>query len=266
MNALRVEQATAPDVSRVAVLIPALNEELRIREVVEGALAHCPNVIVVDDGSTDATVERIQDLPITLIRHEVRRGKGEALREGFRLACERGFDGVLSMDGDGQHSPGDIPRLLAAAHRFPGHIVIGARLRRRAQQPALRRMANEFGDWGIAWAAGYRIADTQSGQRYYPRAVAELGDLSAEGFVFEADILIEAARRLGAGCVSVPIESRYQGAGAVQQFRRSHFRPLTDLYRITSHVVGRVWTHGKVVSRYVQVRRSRALIHDPDQG
>jgi glycosyltransferase involved in cell wall biosynthesis len=266
LSAVRVEAAAALDVSRIAVLIPALNEELRIREVVQGALAHCPNVIVVDDGSTDATVERIQDLPITLIRHEQCRGKGEGLRDGFRLACGHGFDGVLSMDGDGQHDPADIPRLLAAAARFPDHIIIGARLRRRAQQPKLRRLANEFGDWGIAWAAGYRIADTQSGQRYYPRAVAELADLSAEGFVFEADILIEAARRLGTGCVSVPIESRYQGAGSVQQFRRSHFRPLTDLYRITSHVVGRVWTHGSVLSRYVQVRRSHAVIHDPDKS
>lgn len=271
MSAVRVlppdaaRTADALDASRVAVLIPALNEELRIREVVEGALAHCPNVIVVDDGSTDATVERIQDLPVTLIRHAQCRGKGESLRAGFRLACERGFHGVLSMDGDGQHSAEDIPRLLAAAANYPGHIIIGARLRRRAQQPPLRRIANEFGDWGIAWATGYRIADTQSGQRFYPRAVAELGDLSAEGFVFEADILIEAARRLGAGCVSVPIESRYQCPGAIQQFRRSHFRPVADLYRITSHVVARVWTHGGIVTRYVAVRRSRVLIHDPDQ-
>lgn len=254
------------DPARVAVLIPALNEELRIREVVESALAQCPNVIVIDDGSTDATVARIQDLPVTLLRHETNRGKGECLREGFALALERGFEGVVSMDGDGQHSADDIPRLLAAAGRFPGDIIVGARLQKRARQPWPRRLANEFGDWGIAWATGYRIADTQSGQRFYPRAVLALGDIPAEGFVFEADILIQAARRLGSGCVSVPIESRYQGPGAVGQFRRSHFRPLTDLYRITSHVVGRVWTHGRVWSRYAQARRSRAVIFDPDRG
>lgn len=252
------------DPARVAILIPALNEALRIREVVEGALAHCPNVIVVDDGSTDDTVARIADLPVRLIRHAERRGKGDSLRDGFRLACEAGYQGVLSMDGDGQHSASDIPRLLEAAARFPGHIVVGARLRKRAQQPLYRRLANEFGDWGIAWATGYRIADTQSGQRYYPIDVAALADIPAEGFVFEADILIQAARRLGTGCVSVPIESRYQGAGAVAHFRRSHFRPLTDLYRITSHVVGRVWTYGRIWPRYVQARRSRPLIYTPD--
>ncbi|HRQ65914.1 MAG TPA: glycosyltransferase family 2 protein, partial [Xanthomonadaceae bacterium] len=235
----------------------------RIRDVVEGALAHCPNVIVVDDGSEDATVERIADLPITLVRHEQRRGKGEGLREGFAEATRRGYLGVLSMDGDGQHAAEDIPRLLAAAAHHPDHIVIGARLKKRAQQPAYRRLANEFADWGIAWATGYRIADTQSGQRYYPAAVAALPDIAAQGFVFEADILIEAARRLGTRCVSVPIESRYTGPGLAGKLRRSHFRPLMDLYRITSHVVGKVWRYGSICKRYGEARRSRALIFDP---
>lgn len=250
------------DPARVAILIPALNEELRIREVVEGALRHCPNIILVDDGSTDATVERIADLPISLIRHAERRGKGECLRDGFRMACERGYLGVLSMDGDGQHSADDIPRLLAAAGTHPEWIVVGARLKKRAQQPGYRRLANEFGDWGIAWATGYRIADTQSGQRYYPIAVCAL-DVPAEGFVFEADILIQAARQLSTRCVAVPIESRYSGPGLSEKLRRSHFRPLTDLYRITSHVVGRVWTYGRVIPRYIEARRSRAVIHEP---
>jgi glycosyltransferase involved in cell wall biosynthesis len=255
--------AAAIDPARIAVLIPAFNEALRIREVVAGALMHCPNVIVVDDGSDDDTVQQIAGLPITLLQHRQRRGKGESLRHGFGEACRRGYLGVLSMDGDGQHAADDIPRLLAAAAHHPGHIVIGARLKKRAQQPAYRRLANEFGDWGIAWATGYRIADTQSGQRYYPAEVAALSDVAAEGFVFEADILIEAARRLGSRCVAVPIESRYAGPGLGEKLRRSHFRPLTDLYRITSHVVGKVWRYGSIWKRYGEARRSHALIFDP---
>jgi glycosyltransferase involved in cell wall biosynthesis len=251
------------ELQRTAVVIPALNEELRIREVVQGALLYTPHVIVVDDGSSDGTVAALVDLPITLIRHDSRRGKGEGLRSGFRAALKLDIDGVLSMDGDGQHLAADVPRLVAAAIRFPNHVVIGARLKKRAQQPIHRRLANEFGDWGIAWATGYRIADTQSGQRYYPRALCEIADVAGQGFVFEADILIQAARRLGMGCVSVPIESRYAGDGMAGQFRRSHFRPLTDLYRITSHVVGRVWTYGRVIPRYIQARRSRPQIFDP---
>src|SRR5690554_7446521 len=81
----------------IAVLIPALNESLRIREVVQGALAECRNVIVVDDGSDDDTVAQIQDLPITLLRHAERLGKGASLRDGFAEALRRGFAGVLTM-------------------------------------------------------------------------------------------------------------------------------------------------------------------------
>jgi len=198
------------DRSQVAVLIPALNESLRIREVVQGALAHCPNVIVVDDGSDDGTADCIADLPVILLRHAQRRGKGESLRHGFREAAQRGFRGVLTMDGDGQHSAEDLPRLLDAAYRHPGCIVIGARLRKRASQPTLRRLANEFGDWGVAWGTGYQVCDSQSGQRFYPAPVIALQDVPGEGFVFEAQILISAARALGTRCVSVPIESRYR--------------------------------------------------------
>lgn len=254
------------DATRVAVLIPALNEELRIREVVQGALREARYVIVVDDGSTDATLERIKDLPVRVIRHTTRKGKGEGLRAGFRAALELGVDGVLTMDGDGQHVAADIPRLLAAEAAYPGHIVIGARLRKRGQQPWHRRFANDFGDWGIAWAMGYRVADTQSGQRYYPRAVCEIADVAGEGFVFEADILIQAARRLGTRCVCVPIESRYAGVGLAGQLRRSHFRPLTDLYRIGAHVVCRLWSFGGGLARYARARRDVAPVFDPDSA
>jgi glycosyltransferase involved in cell wall biosynthesis len=248
---------------RICVVIPALNESLRIREVVEGALAHCPNVIVIDDGSDDGTSECVSDLPIVLLRHEQRQGKGASLREGFAEALRRGYDGVLTMDGDGQHLADDIPRLLDAAARFPGSLILGSRLRKRAQQPFHRRCANEFGDWGISWGCGYRIADTQSGQRYYPAKVCALGDVPGEDFVFEAQILISAARDLGVRAVSVPIESRYQGPGVAGQFRKSHFRPLRDLYRITSHVVKQVLSLDDVFAEYRRTRANPPVIHDP---
>ncbi len=189
------------DRRNVVVVIPALNEALRIRDVVEGALAECDRVLVIDDGSDDGTAEKIADLPVTLLRHEQRMGKGASLRDGFREALRMGAAAVLTMDGDGQHLAEDIPRLIAAANRHPNCIAIGARLRKRAQQPTYRRIANEFGDWGIAWGCGYRIADTQSGQRLYPAAVAALDDVPGEDFVYEAQLLISAARRLGMGAV-----------------------------------------------------------------
>ena len=251
------------DRSDIAVLVPALNESLRIREVVQGALEQCPNVIVVDDGSTDGTHERIADLPVILLRHARRMGKGESLRDGFREAARRGWRGVLTMDGDGQHSASDLPRLLDAANRHPGCIIIGARLRKRAAQPTHRRLANEFGDWGIAWGTGYQVADSQSGQRFYPAEVIALEDVPGEGFVFEAQIVISAARELGTRCVSVPIESRYRSAGSDEQFRASHFRPLKDLYCITSHIVLQALRYGGLPAVYRSIQANPPLIDDP---
>ena len=182
----------------------------------------------------------------------------QGLRAGFRRALELDIDGVLSMDGDGQHASSDIPRLLDAAQRYPGCIVIGARLIGRERQPTIRRLANDFADWGIAWATGQRIVDSQSGQRWYPRAVIELAvEVAPQGFVFEADILIEAARRLGVRTVAVPIESRYAGS-----FRASHFRPLRDFCRITVHVIGRVIEAGSVVKSYRRARASHPIVVD----
>ncbi|HSM10394.1 MAG TPA: glycosyltransferase family 2 protein [Lysobacter sp.] len=251
------------DRSNIVVVIPALNEALRIRGVVEDALAQCANVIVIDDGSDDDTVERIADLPVTVLRHAQRMGKGASLRDGFAEALRRGFAGIVTMDGDGQHAASDIPRLLEAAGRYPQHIVIGARLRKRSLQPRYRRLANAFGDWGVAWGTGYGIADSQSGQRLYPAAVAALGDVPGEDFVFEAQILISAARQLGTRCVSVPIEARYQCADSLEQFRISHFKPWRDFRRITAHIVGQVLTHGGMLAVYRRIRANPPLIDDP---
>ena len=250
---------------RIAVVVPALNEALRIRDVVQGALKHCPNVIVVDDGSDDGTADAIADLPIVLLRHATRMGKGAGLRTGFAEALRRGLDAVVTMDGDGQHSADDIPRLLAAANRRPGWIVIGARLRKRANQPRYRRLANEFGDWGIAWGTGYQVADSQSGQRLYPANVCALAcaGIPGEDFVFEAQVVMSAAQELGTRCVSVPIEARYNVVHAAPDFRPSHFRPLRDLWRITSHIVLHCVRRGGLWQVRKRVRANPAVIDDP---
>ena len=260
-----VEMQRTPilDRNNVVVLVPALNEALRIRDVVTGALAHCAHVIVVDDGSDDDTCARIADLPVIVLRHARRMGKGASLRDGFAEALRRGFEGVVTMDGDGQHAADDIPRLLDAGNRHPGAVILGARLRKRSQQPLYRRLANEFGDWGIAWGTGYQIADSQSGQRLYPAAVAALDEVPGEDFVFEAQILISAARRLGTRCVSVPIESRYKSVHSAEQFRASHFRPLRDFSRITRHIVLQAVRHGDVPAVYRSIRANPPVIDDP---
>ncbi len=242
---------------RWCVLIPCLNEEAAIGNIIQSVLALGVPVMVVDDGSDDRTPEIVGTLPVTLLRHPQRRGKGEALRTGFREALRQGFDAVLTMDGDGQHLASDIPRIVAAAQSYPGHIVIGARLLDREQQPKNRRRANNVADWGISWACAQPVVDTQSGQRWYPRAALDLVDLPAENFVFEAAILIAASREKGLGVASVPIASRYHG-----EFRISHFSPVRDVSRITFYTVGQIFRHGDVLASYRRSRASQPIVYD----
>lgn len=248
------------DPSPCCVLIPCLNEERAIGALVESVLALGMPVIVVDDGSDDATPDIVGALPVTLIRHSERRGKGEALRSGFREALKRGYSGVVTMDGDGQHVAADVPRLVAAAALFPRHIISGARLINRERQPTYRRLANDFGDWGISLACGQRLIDTQSGQRYYPREAVELVDIDTEGFVFESEILIEAAWQRGIRVASVPIESRYESSRAASEFRLSHFRPVSDFMSISTHVVWKFLRSGRFWENVRKVRHQQPLL------
>ena len=237
------------------VVIPALNEERAIRAVVTGALAHCEHVIVVDDGSSDGTSAATADLAIERIRHERPLGKARALQDGFRRALELGADGVLTMDGDGQHAASDLPRLLAAARQYPNAIVIGARLRSKDTQPGKNRLGNQQADFWVSWACGQRVVDSQSGQRYYPRAAIDIAlALPNDGFVFESEILIEAARH-GIRTVSVPIESRYE-----EDRRASHFRPLRDVSRITRMIAWRLIRGGFMPRNYWRARTVPPII------
>ena len=244
---------------RWCVLIPCLNEEAAIQDVVESVLALGAPVIVVDDGSDDRTPEIVSGLPVTLLRHASRRGKGDALRYGFREARRQGYTAVLTMDGDGQHLASDIPSIVAAATRYPAHIVIGARLLHREQQPDGRRRANAFADWGISWACARPVADTQSGQRWYPREALDLVDLAAEDFVFEAALLITASREKAIGVVSVPIASRY-----CSKFRASHMSPARDVTRITLYTIGRIVHYGNIIVSYRRSRQRPIIVDASD--
>ncbi len=249
--------ASAPAPRAGTVVIPALNEAAKIRGVVSGALRYCEHVIVVDDGSSDGTGSAIADLPIEPIRHARAQGKALALRDGFARALELGADGVLTMDGDGQHDAADLPRLLAAARQYPNHIVIGARLLGKDAQPEKNRVGNAQADFWVSWACGQRIVDTQSGQRYYPRAAVELAlALPHDGFVFESEILIECAAR-GIAAVSVPIRSVYE-----DDRRASHFKPFRDVTRITRMIASRLIRGGFMLGNLRRARRVPAIVID----
>lgn len=225
---------------RFAVVIPAYNEAVTIRDIAARALKICPQVIVVDDGSVDGTARALDGLAVQLLRNDRNLGKAASLWRGAQAALASGVDAVVTLDGDGQHAPEDISRLMAAAQQNPGSIVIGARLADRHAIPKLRYFGNRVAVFWLSWACGQRLGDSQSGFRVYP---AELfGKVSIahdrqHGFVFESEILIEAARH-GHRCVMVPIAAIYR-AGA----RVSYFRHL-DTLRIIRMVAWKLMSRG----------------------
>ncbi|HEX7928721.1 MAG TPA: glycosyltransferase family 2 protein, partial [bacterium] len=162
---------TASSAKRVAVLIPAYNESATIADIATRARRHSAWVVVIDDGSTDGTGDRLRSLAVEVLRNDTNQGKAAAIWRGAQHVIERGAEALITLDGDGQHRPEDIPRLLDVARRFPGDLVMGARALHPDAAPKLRRFANRFADFWISVAAGYTVRDSQSGFRYYPADV-----------------------------------------------------------------------------------------------
>ena len=239
--------------ARLAAVIPAYNEVATIRDVAERTLALLRSVIVVDDGSTDGTAAALAGLPVTLIRNPRNLGKAASLWRGIALALAEGAEAVVTLDADGQHRPEDIPCLLDAHGRDPAALVVGARLHNSSQIPPERYYANRFANFWIAWAAGQRVHDSQSGFRVYPAPLlqalpARMG--RAASFVFESEVLIEAARR-GTRLEWVPIAAIYE-----RRVRPSHFRPIVDIALITRMVAWKLISRGLYLPGLIRSLRS----------
>ena len=235
---------------KIVGVIPAFNEAATIRDVATRALPFLPNLIVVNDGSTDATLEELRGLPLTVISSPVNLGKGASLARGFAIALAEGADAIVTLDADAQHCPEDIPRLIEAAQAHPGRIVIGARLWDRGKVPPLRYFGNRFANFWVAWAAGFPVADSQSGFRLYPAPL--LRNLSvnpAARFAFESEILIEAGRA-GVRTTAVPIAALYPANA-----RPSHYRNAVDTARIVRMVAWKLLSRGLHVPGLVRALR-----------
>lgn len=228
--------ARAP--ARLAVVIPAYDEASTIADIALRAREYVDLVIVVNDGSSDGTARALEGLPVIVLNNTTNLGKGRSLRRGFRFALEQGADSVITLDGDGQHRPEDIPLLLEKAASQSNRIIIAARLRNRHAAPRLRRFANRFADFWISWAAGQQVRDSQSGFRLYPAAALRQCAAGGGGFVFESEILIEAAR-WGFWSVCVAIDSLYH-----DKARPSHYRPLSDTLAIVRMVAWKLICRG----------------------
>ena len=221
------------DLKELFVVIPALNESLTIRDIVTRSLNITSRVIVVDDGSSDGTSQALEGLPVTILQNQTSIGKGASLWRGFQHALGLGAECIITLDADGQHLPEEIPRLVQASQEAPHQLIIGARPRDGRQIHNPRVFANRVADFWISWASGYWVQDTQSGFRMYPKRLLEKINIKhgkKRSFVFESEILIKASR-LGFGSVCVPITSP-----PPPKMRKSHFRPILDVLRITRMV------------------------------
>ncbi|ULA61448.1 MAG: putative Dolichyl-phosphate beta-glucosyltransferase [Nitrospira sp.] len=226
----------ARDKDAIAI-IPAYNEAGTIHRVVSRTLHYVERVVVVDDGSTDLTLSSLRELPVTILRHAQNLGKAAALRRGMQYAVAQGAGAIITLDGDGQHDPADIPALLAMHRRDPAAIVVAARRRHRHAIPRLRVLAQRIADFWISLAAGCAIEDSQSGFRLYPISAWTAAGWpcdSASGFVFESEVLIEAGRS------GIPIRSVSISAIYGRHLRQSHFQSGRDIAAITRMVAGKL--------------------------
>jgi glycosyltransferase involved in cell wall biosynthesis len=227
--------------NQFAIVIPAYNETLTIIQVINEALKQSKIVIVVNDASQDNTAELVNETDAILVDLPVNGGKAKALQAGFEKALSFGVEAVITLDGDAQHNPADIPKLLTYFKGNPSDLCIASRLKDRQNAPRSRRIANSIADFWVSWAAGKPIADSQSGFRLYPSSLLKLLKRPYEnksGFVFESEVLIDSAH-LGYGFAFIPIDTIY-----AENRRASHFRAGFDITQITLMVAKKLLRKG----------------------
>jgi glycosyltransferase involved in cell wall biosynthesis len=217
---------------RVAALIPAYQAASSVAAVVQGTCAVVPDVVVVDDGSSDPTGVVARAAGATVLRQEPNAGKGAALVRGFEHLVRQGFTHAVTLDADGQHYPDEIPKLLDAMAHDEDAIVVGVRRKEGQEIAAIAQLGNCVADTLMTLLAGQALPDTQSGFRVYPLATTlALGAVGAR-YDFETEILFRAARK-GIPLVGIPTRVHYPPIAE----RVSHFDPLLDTLRIIGTVV-----------------------------
>lgn len=213
----------------ICLLIPTYNNAGTICDVVLRCLEQCDDVIVVNDGSTDGTLEILQSIHnITLVDYPNNAGKGKALKRGFRKAISMGFAYAITLDADGQHFPEDIHILLDANKKNPGALIVGERQMNGADRSRGSRFANSFSNFWFCVQTWHYMPDTQTGMRLYP--LHKLCGLNLLTSRYEAELeLLVFASWHGVKLVSVPVSVYYPP----RQERVSHFRPGLDFTRIS---------------------------------
>ena len=200
---------------KVIAVIPCLNEEIYIGEVVNKTLNHVNTVIVVDDGSTDATAHVAGIAGAEVISHSAKQGAGAATRTGFQAALRAGATIVVTLDGDGQHNPDEIPVLLAPILDGKADLVIGSRFLYDAKVPRLRKLGIDIITWLYNVGHKDKIVDGQSGFRAYNRNALEVIKITYPGFGFSIQSLVQ-PRKSKLRITEVPVSCIYHDAGSTQ--------------------------------------------------
>ncbi len=223
---------------RVVAVVPAHNEGPRIGAVVGALVGGGLDVLVVDDGSGDDTAGQARAAGARLLSLSPNRGKGAALKAGFEevlgASAQPPYEAILTLDGDGQHDPAEVPALLKAWEDTGADLVIGAR--DYLQMPPIRWFTNSLSKILFSWAVGQKIPDNQSGYRLRTRRLAEADLSSSElGFAFEVEEIAICVGR-GYGLAWVPIKTIY-GTETSDIKPWSHF---TGFVRVTRRARRRV--------------------------
>ena len=176
------------------VCIPAFNEEHFIGKVVKNCLKYADQVVVCDDGSVDNTYEIADAAGANVIRHEKNCGKGEAFQSLFQFARHSNVDVIVTIDGDGQFLPEEIPKLVKKIESNEADVVIGYRFDGAAEMPNYRKFGNKMLDKMTNMATQLSVRDTQSGFRAYSKNIIKLIDFKKKGFGADTEILIDAAK------------------------------------------------------------------------
>lgn len=215
----------------VCAIVPALDAAETVGGVVDDLrTALGLPVIVVDDGSRDATAEAARDGGAEVVRHERNRGKGAALRSGLSEAKRRGFGGAITVDADGQH-PGSSARIVLDASADPRSLVLGVRDLAHDGAPATNRFGNAVSNGFLSFFARKPLRDTQCGLRCYPVEETLALGVRADGYAFEAEVILRAVAA-GLPIVEVPVGVVY----GAETLRRTHFRNVRDPVRIVATV------------------------------
>ncbi len=216
---------------KIGVVIPAYNVGRQLDSVLLKTLEYLPpNLIyVVDDGSFDSTAEIAVRNRVVLLVHKTNRGKGEALKSGFKMAMADGLDGVITMDGDGQHDPAYIPEFISIMKTTGADIVLGRRQIKIGKMPLDRVFSNFLSSLIISIIVGKWVVDTQCGFRLIRTAVLRDIFLFSSYYEIETELLIKAIRA-GFQIAYCPIPLKYGD-------EESHIRRFADIRRFCQTVI-----------------------------